>query len=82
MAEEEETTNDGSEGSSDSSDSDSSFIDNDEVMEKKTDYENAKRLEIEANKRKIMTHLEALPLDEMVKIGLIFCYSNKNDIFK
>ena len=65
-----------------SGDSEDSFIDNEEVTEKKSAYENAKRLEIETNKQKIMTHLDSLPLDEMVKIGLIFCYSNKSDIFK
>ena len=83
MADEEGATNEENDESSDvSEDSEDSFIDNEEVTERKGDYENAKRLEIENNKKKIMTHLESLPLDEMVKIGLIFCYSNKSDIFK
>jgi len=83
MADEEGATNEeNDESSDDSENSEDSFIDNEEVTERKSDYENAKRLEIENNKTKIMTHLESLPLDEMVKIGLIFCYSNKSDIFK
>ena len=84
MAEEEGGMNGESEDSSEneSEDSEDNFIDNEEITEKKSDYEHAKRLEIETNKQKIMTHLESLPLDEMVKIGLIFCYSNKSDIFK
>ena len=69
-------------GDDENEESDDSFIDNDDVVAKKSDFMESKLLEIEANKRKLMTHINALPRGEFDKLGLTFCYTNIIDLFK
>ena len=66
----------------DNEDSDDSFIDNNDVVAKKSDFMESKLLEIEANKRKLMSHINALPRADFDKLGLTFCYTNIIDLFK
>ena len=63
-------------------DSEDSFIDNDEVVAKKSDFMESRLMEIETNKQKLMTHIKAMARDEFEKLGLTFTYTNISDIFK
>ena len=82
MAEDEDGNGESEESSERSEESDDSFIDNEEVVAKKSNFFESKLLEIEQNKNKIFSYIESLPEDEYAKLGLVFCYSNKTDIFK
>ena len=58
------------------------IIDDEQILTRRSVYVQVKQLELEDNKRKIMTHIESLSQDQFDKIGLTFRYSNMNDLFK
>lgn len=80
MAEDDEES-EGDDDCSDSDDeSDDSFIDNDEVVCKTTDFLDAKLLEVENNKKKILNFITGLPKNQFEKLGLTFSYSTMTDL--
>ena len=62
--------------------SDDSFIDDAEILGRRSNFLEAKQLEIEENKQKILSHLDSLSTDQFERIGLSFAYSNKAELFK
>ena len=62
--------------------SDDSFIDDAEILGRRSNFLEAKQLEIEENKQKILSHLDSLSTDQFKRIGLTFAYSNKAELFK
>ena len=62
--------------------SDDSFIDDAEILDRRSNFLEAKQLEIEENKQKILSHLDSLSTDQFKRIGLTFAYSNKAELFK
>ena len=62
--------------------SDESFIDDEEILGRRSNFLEAKQLEIEENKQKILSHLDSLSTDQFKRIGLTFAYSNKTELFK
>ena len=79
---EDDNENENVDDDTENEDSEDSFIDNNDVVAKKSDFMESKLLEIEANKRKLMTHINGLPRAEFDKLGLTFCYTNIIDLFK
>ena len=71
-----------SEENDEAGESDDSFIDDDEILGRRSNFLESKQLEIEENKQKILSHLDSLSTDQFERIGLIFAYSNKADLFK
>lgn len=65
-----------------SGESEDSFINDEEILGRRSDYLEAKQLEISENLRKILTHVESLTADQYERIGLTFAYSNKVDLLK
>ena len=79
---EDDNENENVDDDTENDDSEDSFIDNNDVVAKKSDFMESKLLEIEANKRKLMTHINELSRAEFDKLGLTFCYTNIIDLFK